>query len=159
MNLEELEKLIKLVEKSEIAEIEITRFGQKIRISKTHAKPGKAEHGNPASAQLDVETVSILEKKTQEAKAEEKKVEERLKNTVPITSPIVGTFYLTPAPDAQPYVEVGDIVKPGQVVCIIEAMKLMNEIESEIAGRIIKICVKNEEPVEYGQELFRLERM
>jgi len=160
MKIEELEKLIRLVEKSEIAEIEITRFGQKIRISKTGvSQPGKAQRSDPAPAELDLKTSSIPEKKAQDSKAEEKRTEERPENTVAITSPIVGTFYRLPAPDAQAYVEVGDIVKPGQVVCVVEAMKLMNEIESEIAGKIIKICVKNEEPVEYGQELFLLERM
>ncbi|RKZ21574.1 pyruvate carboxylase subunit B, partial [bacterium] len=76
---------------------------------------------------------------------------------VAIKAPMVGTFYRAPAPDAPPYVEVGDVVKRGQVVCIIEAMKLMNEIESDVDGRIVEILVKNEEPVEYGQELFLVE--
>ncbi len=146
MNLNELEKLIRLVEKSEISEIEITRFGHKIRITK-----------NFNSSRVEKCESAGVEVKDNSPKIETKKAEETLKNAVPIKSPIVGTFYRAAAPDAPPYVDVGDIVKPGQVVCIVEAMKLMNEIESEIAGRIVKICIANEEPVEYGQVLFLLE--
>jgi acetyl-CoA carboxylase biotin carboxyl carrier protein len=85
------------------------------------------------------------------------KTEGKTDNLVAIKSPIVGTFYRSSAPDAPPYVEVGDIVKPGQVVCIVEAMKLMNEIESDIAGKVVKMLAKNEDPVEYNQELFMVE--
>ncbi len=74
-----------------------------------------------------------------------------------ITSPMVGTFYRAPAPDADPYVESGDTVEIGQTVCIVEAMKLMNEIESETRGRIVKILVENAQPVEFGQKLFLVE--
>ena len=74
-----------------------------------------------------------------------------------ITSPMVGTFYRAPAPDADPYVEVGDMVEVGQTVCIVEAMKLMNEIESERRGRVVKILVENAQPVEFGQKLFLIE--
>ncbi len=77
--------------------------------------------------------------------------------TVEVTAPIVGTFYEAPAPDADPYVQVGDKVKAGTVLCIIEAMKLMNEIEAETSGTIREILVRNEDPVEYGQTLFRIE--
>jgi acetyl-CoA carboxylase biotin carboxyl carrier protein len=76
---------------------------------------------------------------------------------VTITSPIVGTFYRAPSPDADPYVEEGDLVRKGQVLCIVEAMKLMNEIESEVDGRIYKILVESAKPVEYGQPLFLIE--
>ncbi|OGF22826.1 MAG: acetyl-CoA carboxylase, biotin carboxyl carrier protein, partial [Candidatus Eisenbacteria bacterium RBG_19FT_COMBO_70_11] len=76
---------------------------------------------------------------------------------VAITSPMVGTFYRAPAPDADPYVEVGDMVEVGQTVCIVEAMKLMNEIESETRGRVARILVENQQPVEFGQKLFLVE--
>ena len=76
---------------------------------------------------------------------------------VDVAAPIVGTFYASPAPDAGPYVKVGDRVQPGTILCIIEAMKLMNEIESEVAGTIVEVLVSNEEPVEYGQVLFRID--
>jgi acetyl-CoA carboxylase biotin carboxyl carrier protein len=79
------------------------------------------------------------------------------KKTIAITSPMVGTYYRAPAPDADPYVEMGDMVEVGQTVCIVEAMKLMNEIESEVRGRIVQILVENAHPVEFGQTLFLLE--
>jgi acetyl-CoA carboxylase biotin carboxyl carrier protein len=79
------------------------------------------------------------------------------KNTNEIKSPMVGTFYRAPSPEAPPYVNMGDIISPGQVVCIIEAMKLMNEIKSEVKGKIIDIQVDNAEPVEFGQVLFIVE--
>ncbi|NOK20092.1 acetyl-CoA carboxylase biotin carboxyl carrier protein, partial [Corallococcus carmarthensis] len=74
-----------------------------------------------------------------------------------VTSPFVGTFYRTPAPDQPPFVDVGTVVRKGQVLCIVEAMKLMNEIESEVSGRIAEVLVENGRPVEFGQALFRIE--
>jgi acetyl-CoA carboxylase biotin carboxyl carrier protein len=76
---------------------------------------------------------------------------------VEVVAPIVGTFYASPSPDAGPFVKVGDRVRVGQVLCIIEAMKLMNEIESEVAGTVVEVAVRNEDPVEYGQVLFRID--
>jgi len=151
MNIDFIKKLIKLVEESNIGEIQISRFGTKIRISKNGTgvsiqPPVKAQTPSPPS---------VLEEK-EEVKKEEVE-EEKKENLFVVKSPIVGTFYRAPAPDAKPYVEVGDIVKEGQVLCIIEAMKLMNEIESEISGKIVDILVKNAEPVEYGQKLFLIE--
>ncbi len=82
---------------------------------------------------------------------------EDVKKGKPLTSPMVGTFYTAPSPDAKPFVEVGQTVKQGDVVCIVEAMKLMNEIESEISGTVTEICVKNGQPVEFGQTLMYIE--
>jgi len=150
MNINFIKKLVKLVEESNIGEIQISRFGTRIRISKNGAR---------TSAQPVVETVPVPVsplKEKEEIKKEEVK-EEKRENLFVVKSPIVGTFYRAPAPDADPYVEVGDIVKEGQVLCIIEAMKLMNEIESEVSGKITDILIKNAEPVEYGQELFLIE--
>ncbi|MFN4072085.1 MAG: acetyl-CoA carboxylase biotin carboxyl carrier protein [Thermus sp.] len=97
--------------------------------------------------------------KAQEAKGakEAKEAGEECAGCVEVRAPIVGTFYRAPAPDAPPYVEEGDRVEKGQVLCIIEAMKLMNEIESEVSGIVKKILVKNGEPVEYGQPLFLIQ--
>ena len=78
-------------------------------------------------------------------------------NRKTITSPMVGTFYTAPSPDAKPFVQVGDTIKEGDVVCIVEAMKLMNEIDSEVSGKIVEICVENGQPVEYGQVLMYVE--
>ena len=151
MKIEFIRKLVEIVEQSNIGEIEISRFGTRIRISKN------------GSRVVQSTPVQVVEKeapppvKETESKVEEKKEEKRPSNLVSIKAPLVGTFYRAPAPDAPPFVEVGDIVKPGQTVCIIEAMKVMNEIKSEVSGRIVEILVKNEEPVEYGQELFLIE--
>jgi len=140
----EIEKLVKILENGVVSEIEITDFwGRKIKISKA------------GGASQSVKTSDSTVKEPKQAAVE--KTETDKTNLVPIRSPIVGTFYRAPAPDAPPYVEVGDIVKPGQVVCIVEAMKLMNEIESDVAGRVAQILVKNEDPVEYNQELILVE--
>lgn len=79
------------------------------------------------------------------------------KKGTPITSPMVGTFYKSPSPDADPFVNVGSTVKPGDVVCIVEAMKMMNEIESEVSGKIVEVCVEDGQPVEFGQVLMYVE--
>ncbi len=144
MKLKNIEKLVKILENSMVSEIEVTDIlGRRIRISKTINK----NNSPPLSAQAPMASEILEQKKPAELETK----------TVAIKSPIVGTFYRAPAPDAPPYAEVGDIVKPGQVVCIVEAMKLMNEIESDVAGKIIKILVKNEDPVEYNQDLFLVE--
>ncbi len=153
MNIDFIKKLIKLVEESNIGEIQISRFGTKIRISKNGTgvsiqPPVKIQPATPPPLPV---------KENEEKTAKEEIKEEKKENLFVVKSPIVGTFYRAPAPDADPYVEVGDIVKEGQILCIIEAMKLMNEIESEVSGKIVDILVKNAEPVEYGQELFLIE--
>jgi acetyl-CoA carboxylase biotin carboxyl carrier protein len=146
MKFKDIEKLVKILENSLVAEIEITDLlGRKIKISKL------TNNTNPPS--LSVTTAPVA----QQTKIEKEKPAESTENLVVIKSPIVGTFYISSAPDAPPYIKVGDIVKPGQVVCIVEAMKLMNEIESDVAGKIVKILAKNEDPIEYNQELFLVE--
>ncbi len=144
MRLKHIEKLVKILENSTVSEIEVTDlFGRKVRISKS-------------SNSINSTTQSNSPPIVQKANVVAEKREER-GNLVAIKSPIVGTFYRSPSPDAPPYVAVGDAVKPGQVVCIVEAMKLMNEIESDVAGKVTKILAKNEDPVEYNQELFLVE--
>lgn len=146
MKFKDIEKLVKILENSLVAEIEMTDLlGRKIKISKL------TNNTNPPS--LSVTTAPVV----QETKIEKEKPAESTENLVVIKSPIVGTFYISSAPDSPPYIKVGDIVKPGQVVCIVEAMKLMNEIESDVAGKIVKILAKNEDPIEYNQELFLVE--
>ncbi len=144
MKIQDIEKLIKILENSALSKIEITDFwGRKLKISKSDS--------NSNNTQTSATAGQLETKPTKETK------EPRAKNLVAIRSPIVGTFYRAPAPDAPPYVEVGDVVKPGQVVCIVEAMKLMNEIESDVAGRVVQILKNNEDPVEFNQEIFLVE--
>lgn len=157
-----IEKLIKLVSENNVAEVEVQFNRQKwVRVSKVAGQttavtaPVAAVQTHlpvPASPAQD----SAPPVKAEPA-AEVSEKPKRPSNLVAVCSPMVGTFYRAPAPDAPPYVEVGDAVKPGTVVCIVEAMKLMNEIESEISGKIAEILVENESPVEFGQELFLIE--
>ena len=148
MNRDELRALIRLVEESEIDELEIRRWGKTVRIVKNSGHPGSTSAppavpagGNASGAEAARATVPAGNGKP----AHE------------VASPMVGTFYRAPAPEAPPFVEVGDNVRPGQVLCILEAMKLMNELESEVSGVVRKILVENGQPVEYGQVLFEIE--
>ncbi|MCJ7577062.1 MAG: acetyl-CoA carboxylase biotin carboxyl carrier protein [candidate division Zixibacteria bacterium] len=156
MRVSKIRKLIKLVEESDIGELEVGGWGQKVRITK---KPKQTN--NPTTDQsvtaITVEPKSESTAKTQTVPAEPPKMAEETDHLVPIKSPMVGTFYRAPAPDAKPYVELNQQIAAGQVVCVIEAMKLMNEIESEVAGRVAKILVENAKPVEFGQSLFLID--
>ncbi|MEW6685870.1 MAG: acetyl-CoA carboxylase biotin carboxyl carrier protein [Candidatus Edwardsbacteria bacterium] len=159
MRLSKIHKIIKLVEESKISELEISEWGTKLKISKTGSTavsvgpPSVIATESPVSPVVSMlPPVSSLQKGV--VMEEKSKLEQ---NFVVVSAPMVGTFYRAPAPEAPPYVEENTMVKVGQVLCIIEAMKIMNEIESEVNGRIAKILVKNAQPVEYGQELFLIE--
>lgn len=167
MRPKEIKKLIELIEQSNINELEVSRWGKKVRITKsanshgiTIAKPETIAITSPSpvpiaqEAVAPPETVPVIKPDMPQPKPapdSEKIIEVR--------SPMVGTFYRAPSPDIDPYVQVGDIVTQNQVLCIIEAMKLMNEIESEWRGRIVEILVENARPVEYNQILFRIEKL
>jgi acetyl-CoA carboxylase biotin carboxyl carrier protein len=150
--LAELRRLIDLVQSTGIGELELTTGGRTVRIAAqagtlpvaTMSAAVSAPAGAPASTEA---AVGLAPAAGSTATG----------NLLVVTSPMVGTFYRAPAPDADPYIEVGDPVSVGQTVCIVEAMKLMNEIESEVKGRVVKILVENAQPVEYGQKLFLIE--
>jgi acetyl-CoA carboxylase biotin carboxyl carrier protein len=150
--------LIDAVDGSSIDTLEINRGGTRIRISKTPTPaavvtgPGGAAAQAPGPAPA-ASTVAMLPP-TAAAAAEP---ESTRGNLVDVTSPMVGTFYRAPAPEAPPYVEVGSHVTKGQTLCILEAMKLMNELECEVDGVVREILVSNADPVEYGQPLFRID--
>lgn len=146
-----IRSLIKMVEESNIDELVVSSWGRKVSIRKKICQNGN-RNGNPEprpAASAVEKQVSQLEITTESPKESEVKT-----NLVEIRSPMVGTFYKSPAPDAKPFVEVGRQIREGQVVCIIEAMKLMNEIEAEISGSIVETLVENAKPVEFGQPLF-----
>jgi acetyl-CoA carboxylase biotin carboxyl carrier protein len=154
-----IKKLVKIIDACDISEIEIDEEGTKIRVVKN--KPSKNEvpqiiqYAPPAAMQIAAPApVTEGSKPKEEEKPAEKAPE---KNLIEVRSPIVGTFYRAPSPNADPYVQVGQSVGIGTVLCIIEAMKLMNEIESETSGKIAKILVENAQPVEYNQVLFLIE--
>ncbi len=158
MNLKELKELIEMLKDTDISEVEIERSGVKVRIRK-----GGDVTYHPAMPRMEYPPAAIVAPAVVEpqvaapAPAAEKPAEAAKSSQIKVASPIVGTFYRSSSPEKPAYVEVGDTVKKGQVLCIIEAMKLMNEIESETAGKIVQILVENGHPVEYGQPLFVIE--
>jgi oxaloacetate decarboxylase alpha subunit len=150
MNLKEIKEMINLMNENNLLELEIEREGIKIRIK----KEPKESLGSGSMSEYKVEQVTS----TSELSTKESKISQKgFLKTVEIKSPMVGTFYRAPSPEAAPFVEVGQEIEVGQIICIIEAMKLMNEIKSEVKGRIVDIVVENGEPVEYGQTLFLIE--
>jgi acetyl-CoA carboxylase biotin carboxyl carrier protein len=161
MDLNYIKKLIKILDTSNIAEIEIEEEGTKLKLSKPKQKI--AANISPVSytpVQNNIPAENITSDKTStEIKTGTDSTEVLIsKNMFEVKSPMVGTFYRAPSPDADSYVNVGSDVSPGSVLCIIEAMKLLNEIESEVSGKIIKILVENAQPVEYNQPLFLIEK-
>ncbi len=145
MDKTKLEELIRLVEESEIQELEISGPFRSVRIVKapSHAAVSPLVTHEPGPAPPPPEGAE-----------ETREPVDRDSGLVPIVSPMVGTFYAASSPESPPYVRQGDRVSGGQIVCIVEAMKLMNEIESEVAGTIVRVLAENAQPVEYGQELF-----
>jgi len=148
MELHEIKELIKLIDQTDIAEVSLESAGVKVAIRKAGARVQSAGESVPAAAPAPAPSAPAA---SPPAQAEEK---EATAGLTAVTAPMVGTFYRSPAPDAAPFVQVGDVVHKGQTLCIIEAMKLMNEIESEVAGEVVEIAVENATPVEYGQTLF-----
>lgn len=152
MDLNLIKKLIKVVESSDITEFSVEEGDLKLKISKQKefiSAPAAAPQtiALPAGVPAAAPSPAVNAQETTEAKS----------NLHEIKSPIVGTFYRAPAPDADSYVKVGDKITSGTVLCIIEAMKLMNEIEADVNGKIVKILVENGTPVEYNQPLFLVE--
>ena len=157
MDLRKLKKLIDLVQESGIGEIEITEGEERVRISRQGA-PGPVMMAAPAMQHLGVAPAGMpgmVPAPSAEAAAAAAAAAEPKGHT--LKSPMVGTFYRAPSPGAPSFVEVGQSVSKGQTLCIIEAMKLLNEIESDVAGTIKAILVENGQPVEYGQPLFLIE--
>jgi acetyl-CoA carboxylase biotin carboxyl carrier protein len=158
MTFEEIKSLIQLINKSELAEFRFEEGDQKIVIRTSKFNNGKQQiiHTSaPAAAPIAAPVAAFAVAPAAEApKAAAKPADTEGGNYLEIKSPIVGTFYRSAGPDKPTYAKVGDVVNKGSVVCIIEAMKLFNEIESEIKGKIVKVCVEDASPVEFDQILF-----
>ena len=148
MNLKEIRDLINLMNENDLTEIEIEREGTKIKIKRSTAEITETVRRAPINYQIE----APLAQKTGEELPSP--VNSNLKE---VKSPMVGTFYRAPSPEAPPFIEAGQVVEVGQVVCIVEAMKLMNEIKSEVRGKVTQILVDNAQPVEFGQTLFLVE--
>ena len=148
MNLKEIKELINLMNENNLSELEIEREGANIKLKKSPSGQFEAtteEHGSQRVVQtIRQEGVTAKEKAPKS-------------NLIAIKAPMVGTFYRSSSPDAKSYVEIGAIIEVGQTICIIEAMKLMNEIKSEVKGKIAEILVENANSIEYGQPLFMVE--
>ncbi|MBI4378099.1 MAG: acetyl-CoA carboxylase biotin carboxyl carrier protein [Nitrospinae bacterium] len=160
MDLRELKRLVELFERSSISELEIDEKGTRVRMRKGGEGSASLSPIGHAPASPPNQTKSIPHK-TDEPTAgiKHKKVVPQGENYIIVESPMVGTFYRAPAEGANSYVMEGDIIEKGQVLCIVEAMKLMNEIESEVRGRIISILVENAHPVEFGEPMFVIEKL
>ena len=148
--LDYIEKLVKLVSESNLTELILEDGEQAIELRK--------EKELVTASTVSVAPVApIASPVAAPAVAEASKEAAPVKKGTPVTSPMVGTFYLAPSPGAPNFVEIGKTISAGQVVCIIEAMKLMNEIESEVSGKVVEICVTDGQPVEFGQVLMYVE--
>jgi len=152
MDIRKVKKLIELLEESGVSEIEIKEGEESVRISRhptgtVHAMHAPIAYAPPPPGAAPGSTAAAAAVATKPAVAPDQAV----------TAPMVGTFYSAPAPGAKPFVELGSEVKPGDVLCIIEAMKMMNQIECDKAGKVVSILVKNGDPVEFGQPLFVIE--
>jgi len=157
IDLDFIERLIKIFDASGVDALEVERGGSRIKLAKTPPTSGApivvgheamAPRMAPAAAPAPTADAPRPAERTPATPARE---------LLEVTSPMVGTFYRAPAPDAPAYVEVGKRVSPGDTLCIIEAMKLMNELLSEVSGTIAEVCVQNAQPVEYGQVLYRVD--
>ena len=148
MDLKELEALLRLMEGSDVEELELEEEGRKVRIRRRGAEAAVLRSLVPPASHAPAQMATATPHPAGGGEAA---------GLIPVESPMIGTFYRAPAPGSDPYVKEGDLVHKGTVLCIIEAMKLMNEIEAEVSGRVVKIQVENGQPVEFGQTLFLLE--
>ena len=157
MDVEELKEILRVLDERKITEFELEKEGFRLRVRKavlpageTAGGPTVAPAGPPRGAELAPASPGAAPQAMTSGSPE------AADGLAIIKSPIVGTFYRAPAPNAAPFVSVGDHVRVGQVLCVVEAMKLMNEIEAEIAGEIVRIHIENAQPVQYGEPLFSL---
>jgi len=145
MYIKEIKDMINLMNENGLTELEVEKEGVRIRLKKG---------GSGYEKTVEFVAPQVIAAPEKAVKVEDK---QEKRNTVDIKSPMVGTFYRAPSPEAPPYVNIGDNIEVGQVICIVEAMKLMNEIKSEVKGKIVDIQADNAEPVEFGQVLFVVE--
>ena len=149
MDIRKVKKLIEMLENSNLEEIEIQEGEESVRLVKSHRSQQSIQ---PRSIVLPQEAQpEVIEQEIESPEA-------TTRDSNSINSPMVGTFYASASPGAKPFISVGDIVSEGDVVCIVEAMKMMNEIKSEYSGTVLSVNVENAEPVEYGQSLFELSK-
>jgi len=150
MDIKDIKDLILTMDKTSIQKVDIEQGDIKISLSKSL--------GDNDNRDRSCSTEIFLEPKKENSVPKDEKIEENTDNIYIVKSPIIGTFYRSSSPDSEPFVKIGSKVEKGQTLCIIEAMKIMNEIEGEISGEVVEILVDNEEIVEYGQPLIKIRR-
>lgn len=155
MNIKEIKEMVNLMNENNLTELEVEKEGMRIRLKKGAAGEVSLEHLNPKlifghepQARPQTQAPSLREPEPEKT---------ALAKTTEIKAPMVGTFYRAPSPESPPFAEINQTIEVGQVICIIEAMKLMNEIKSDLKGKIVDILVDNAEPIEFGQPLFLIE--
>ena len=153
MDLRKIKKLIEMLQESDLNEIEVKEGEESVRINRK--KESVIHTSTPNSVGQNLNQSSAPLPQTDSSEIESEQAAEDLNH---ITSPMVGTFYRKPAPDKEPFIEVGQTVKKGDTVCIIEAMKMMNQVKSEFDGKVIAINIEDGDPVEFGQELISIEK-
>lgn len=154
IDFDQIRELLAVVSQTDITELTIESGDERVTVKKSEGIP------STTTVAVTPQDISQTPGHTLTAKSEIKETIEEApaaNGLLPITSPMVGTFYRSPSPSAPPFVDVGDLINVGQTICIIEAMKLMNDLPSEIAGKIVKVCVDNGTTVEYGQPLFMVD--
>ncbi|MFW6104339.1 MAG: acetyl-CoA carboxylase biotin carboxyl carrier protein [Candidatus Bipolaricaulota bacterium] len=157
LNIEQMKEIIELFENSNLTEISVSQNDYQVTLKKNSGSRRNSQTDTAIQHRASEEQSERADRKNQEKTPSELKASsEDLEEKVTITSPIVGTFYRSPSPDDPPYVSVGDEVGEGDTVCIVEAMKVMNEVKSNKDGEVVEVCVEDGDPVEYGQELFKL---
>ena len=156
MNLKELKEIFRLIEKTDFTEVEIVRDEWRVRVERKGGADGNVSFASSPVPFVQAPMQQVYSPE-QEVKTPNESPKKQVEKGTLITSPFVGTFYRSPSPDSASYVEVNQNVSSGDVLCIVEAMKLMNEIEAEVSGKIIKVFPENGQPVEFGEKLFLLE--
>lgn len=154
MTIDEIKELIRVVHETGIAELEVQRGDNRVRIKSSAGGADQTINLSPAASPSSSPTYPAASSPSGSKGQSEKDSAES--NATVVKSPIVGTYYDCPSPGSAPFVRVGDAVEPGKVLCIIESMKLMNEIEAEVGGTVISKLVENGKPVEYGESLFTI---
>ena len=153
MNTKEIQDIINFIKKTDLDDVSIETENYKIRVKKNSSSISeKVVHKS--------EIPKIIEKKetvVEDTTTKSSTTEEKASNNIIIKSPMIGTFYRSPNPESDPFVSEGDTIKPGQTICIIEAMKLFNEIESEVTGKVVKVLANDSSPVEFDQPLFEID--
>lgn len=157
LNIEQMKEIIELFEDSNLTEISVSQNDYQVTLKKNSGSKGSSRMANEIQHRVgDAQGGGADREKQEKHQSEREEPSEGENEKVLITSPIVGTFYRSPSPDDPPYISVGDEVSEGDTVCIVEAMKVMNEVKANKDGEVAEVCVEDGDPVEYGQELFKL---